>query len=106
MNAIRPTNGFRASLAEPEKTNLAGLDEPSHCPDRFLDRDQRINAVLVVQINRLDAETFEARVTRADYVLRSSVVDFSAAPAEIAKLRGYKNFGTPPCDGLAYQRFI
>src|SRR5262249_48485199 len=106
MNSICPTNGFRTSLTKPEKANLAAFDEPSHRSNGVLNRYQWINAVLVIQIDHIDAEAFEARVTGADDVLGPSVRDFAAAAAEITEFRGYENLMASPGYGLAHKCLV
>jgi hypothetical protein len=53
--------------------DLAGLDEPGHRADRVLDRRLGIDAVLVVQIDVIDAEPLEARIACLPHVLGLAV---------------------------------
>ena len=68
MNAVCPPYGVRPRFAQPEKADLAPRHQLGHGADRLFDRNHRIDAVLIIEIDDLDAETFEAGVTGADDV--------------------------------------
>ncbi len=58
------------ALAEAEEAHLALLDEARHCHDRLLDRHGRIDAVLVVEVDHLDAEALQRSVAGVLHVSR------------------------------------
>src|SRR5262249_29425890 len=62
MHRMGPPDAFRPRLAQPEKAYLALLDEPRHRADRVLDRHRRIDAMLVIEVDYIDAEPLEARL--------------------------------------------
>src|SRR5258708_26372353 len=106
MNAVGAANGFRARLAETEKAGLAVRDQPGHGADRLFDRHGWIDAVLIIQIDHLDAEALQAGLAGSDHVLRPPVGYFAPAAAEIAELGRHEYLGTAPREGLADNRFI
>src|SRR5438309_10599931 len=68
-----PPDALRPDLAHPEITDLALFDEPRHCADRILDRHRRIDPVLIIEIDDIDAEPLEARLTSLLYVFRATI---------------------------------
>src|SRR5712692_2424595 len=86
MNAVGAANGFRASLAETEKADLAVLHQPRHGAHRLFDRHGWIDAVLIIQIDHLDTEALQTRLAGADHVLWPPVGYFAPAAAEITEL--------------------
>ena len=64
---------LRRGLAQAEVPNLAGLDQLRHRADRLLDLDVRVDAVLVVEVDLVDAEALQGAVDRLPDVLRGAV---------------------------------
>ena len=64
-----------AALASdrPEVADLAGLDELGHRADGLLDRDVLVDAVLVVEVDVVDAEALQRGVAGLPDVLRRAV---------------------------------
>ena len=58
---------------EADVADLARLDELRESSDRLLDRRPRVDAMLLVEVDRLDAEPAQARLARRADVLRASV---------------------------------
>ena len=56
MRGVGAADGVGACLRKAEIAHLAFFDEPRHRPDRLLDRHIGVDAVLVVQVDRIDAE--------------------------------------------------
>src|SRR5260370_21614723 len=106
MNAVGATNGFRACLGETEKADLAVLHQGGHGAYRVLDGRGWMDAVLIVQIDHLDAEALQTGLAGTDHVLRPPVGNFAAAAAEIAELGRHEDLRAAPRDGLADKRFI
>src|ERR1051325_11273249 len=60
MHGMRAADALGARLAETEMAHLALLDEAAHRADRLLDRHIRIDAMLVIKVDRVDAEPLQA----------------------------------------------
>src|SRR5258708_2135050 len=61
---MRGLDAFGPRLTEAEISHLALLDEPAHRPHRVLDRYVWVNAVLVIKVDRVDAEPLQAHLAR------------------------------------------
>jgi hypothetical protein len=95
-------------LAEPQVADLPRLHELGHRADGLLDRDLGIDAVLVVEVDVIDAEPPEGCVARLVDVLRRSV-DAEVGPAlvaDVAELGGEHDLVTTPLDCLADEPFV
>ena len=92
-----------AGLGEPEVAHLPGSDELGHRADGLLDRRVRVDAVLVVEVDRLDAEPRERGVARRVDVLGTAVDPDPAAVgvALVAELRREHHLVAPAGDRLA-----
>ncbi len=55
-------NGVGTRFGKPEITHLALLDEPGHCANDFLDWHQRVDPVLVVEVDNVCIQTFRALI--------------------------------------------
>jgi len=107
MNPVGAPDRLRSRFAQPEKTDLALLHQLGHGADGIFDRHRRIDAMLIVEIDHLDAEALEARLARTHDVFRTAVRDLAAAArAQIAELRRQYDFGAAPLDGLADDLFV
>ena len=73
MHLVRAADGFRARFGQAERAHLALLDEPLHRAHRVLDRRVGVDAVLVVEVDDLDAEALQARLAGLHHVLRPAV---------------------------------
>src|SRR5262245_22969963 len=88
MDGMGAPNRGRRGFRETEVAYLAALDEPGHGPDRVLDRHLGIDAVLVVEVDDVDTEPFEACVTRASHLGRRAIYRLrSIRSAHVAELR-------------------
>ena len=72
VGGVGPPDALRPGLAQPQKPDLALLDEPRHCADRLLDRHRRIDPVLVIEIDDIDAEPLQARLAGLGDIGRGS----------------------------------
>src|SRR5713101_8479454 len=63
-----PANCLRSGLRQSQEANLAGPDLFGHGADGLLDRDERVDAVLVVEINVVHTQALERTVARAAHV--------------------------------------
>src|SRR5579863_3503000 len=106
VHGVRAAHGLRARLAHPQRADLALLNQLRHGAHGILGRHGGIDAVLVVQIDHLDAQTLEARLAGTDDKFGTAVGDLAAAAAEIAELRRQNHFGAATFDGFADQLLI
>src|ERR1700740_1710282 len=56
---------FRPGFRQADRSDLARRNELGHGTNRFLDRNIRINAMLIIEVNRFDAQALKARVASA-----------------------------------------
>ncbi len=70
---MRAPDRVRRRLAEPDMANLALRDELGHRADGLLDRDVRVDAVLVVEVDVVGVELPERDLDRALDVLSGSI---------------------------------
>src|SRR5437867_7773155 len=84
-----PTDALGPRLAEPDEADLTCFDEPRHGTDRLLDRHRRINPVLIIEIDDLDPEPFQARLAGLGEVSGAAVDPVGAArPTRLAEFAG------------------
>src|SRR3954471_10316527 len=62
MYRMRAPDCLRRRFGHAEVTDLAGADQIGHRADRLLDRSRAVDAVLVIQIDVIDAEALQRRV--------------------------------------------
>ena len=62
VNLVGAADGLRRRLAQAEEAHLALRDELRHRADGVLDRHRRVDAMLVVEVDHVDAEALEAQV--------------------------------------------
>ena len=89
MDGVRAANRVRSGLGEPEVAHLALLHELGHCADRLLDRRLEVDAVLVVEVDRVDAEALQRRLAgRADVLrLAADAEELARRSAHVPELR-------------------
>ena len=96
-------------LRQPEVAHLAGLDQLGHGADGLLDRDGLVDAVLVVEVDVVDAEALrgEASQARADVVGRAVDAEPAAVGrALVAELGGEHDLVAAAGDGAADQLLV
>jgi hypothetical protein len=59
VDCVSAPNCPACRFRETDEANLSGLDEIGHRADCLLDRDLRIDAMLIVKVDRVDAEAGE-----------------------------------------------
>ncbi len=108
MRGVRAAHRLGCRLADPEPTDLAGRDELAHGSPGLLDRDGRVDAVLVVEIDVVDAEPSQRRVTRGVHVVGTAVHAHPAAVAAslVAELRRQHDLVPARRDGLTDQGLV
>src|SRR5206468_6891015 len=89
MHGVSAADRRRRRLGESEVPHLARVDELFHRSDRLLDRRLIVDAMLVVEIDVVDAEPLEARVTGFAHVLGAptDAEKGSVLAAPVAELR-------------------
>src|SRR5439155_9596603 len=73
MSLVGPTDRRRGRLRQPQIADLPFADEPRHRADRVLDGNGPVHTMLIVEVDRIHAETLERRVARSTDVLGTSV---------------------------------
>ena len=89
MHGVRAANRFRRRFRQAQVSHLAGLDELRHRADGLLDRRIRVDAVLVIDVDRVDAEPLQRRVAGPVHVVGTAVDAEKRAVlvAHVAELR-------------------
>ena len=108
MHRLRAPDGRGRSFREAEVAHLARLDELLHRADRLLDRRVGIDTMLVVKVDRVNAEPLERRVAGRVDVLGLAV---SAEPravgcADVAELRREHDLVAPARYRLADELLV
>ncbi len=108
MGLVGAADGVGAGLAKAEVAHLALFHQPRHGADGVLDRHGRVDAVDVIKVDDLDAETLEAGVTGDRRVIRLAVdaAALPTRPADVAEFRGDQILVAPPLDGRADELFV
>src|SRR5690349_13344099 len=90
MHRMRAADRRRRRLAEAEVAHLPLLHELRHRPDGLLDRHVVVDAMLIIEVDVVDAEPLERGVAGATHVLRGAVDAEAVAllVADVAELRG------------------
>src|SRR5712675_2621825 len=65
--------GFRAGFGEAEGSDLALGNKLGHGSDGFLDGNIGIHAMLIIEIDRFDAQALKARAARAANILGRAI---------------------------------
>ncbi len=96
-----PADGLGARLRQSEKTDLALFDEPRHGANRILDRRVGVDAVLIIEVDDIGAETLQAGLAGADHIIRPAVDHRAFRQAQIAEFRGQGDLVALAGDRLA-----
>jgi hypothetical protein len=73
VDLVRAADRLRARFRQAERAHLAGFHQALHRADRILDRHVRIDAVLVIEVDDVDAEALQARIARAQHIVGGAV---------------------------------
>ena len=73
VHGMRPPDGVGRRLGQAEEAHLALGHELGHRPDRLLNRGVGVDAVLVVEVDVVDAEPLEGAVAGLAHVLGTAV---------------------------------
>jgi threonine dehydrogenase-like Zn-dependent dehydrogenase len=72
VHCVRAADRVRGGFGEAEVADLAGRDELGDSPGNVLDRDVRVDAVLVEQVDRVDPQPAQRRVGDPRDLLRAA----------------------------------
>src|SRR5947208_280899 len=99
----RPPNGRGCRLGEAEVAHLPLAYQLGHRAHGVFDGDAFVDAMLVVQVDVIDAQPLERAVTGGAHILGPAVDPLKAAvgAADVAELRGQHDLVPPAGDGAA-----
>ncbi len=104
---MSPSDGVGRGLADAEIPNLAGFDQLAECAPGLFDRHRRVDPVLVVEVDVIDAEPGQTGVARRSQVVRFPVDGPGAVVvALVAELGGQHHLVPAAGDGLADQFLV
>src|SRR5947207_776952 len=107
MHRMGTADALGVRLAEAEMAHLALLDEAAHRTDRVLDRHARIDAVLVVEVDRVDPEPLQAGLAGLLHVFGAAVDAVGAAGlAGLAEFGGDDDLVRPALQRAAEQFLV
>jgi hypothetical protein len=109
MHGVRATQSLGTRFGHADVTDFAFLDEFLHCAERVLDWYVGIDAVLVIEVDIIDAEPSQARLAGAADVIRFSVNISRCEIFEVALITEFRcedDFVAPSFNGLADQFFV
>jgi hypothetical protein len=109
MGGVGPADGVGSGLRESQVADLARLDELGHGPDRLLDGHGGIDAVLVVEVDVVEAEPLQRRVDARPDVLRLPVDAPAGGVGRVAhdaELGRQHHLLPPVADGPADQLLV
>src|SRR6266511_1468055 len=97
VDNVCAADGGGRRFRQAEVPHLARFDELGHRADRLLDRRVRVDAVLVVEVDVVNAEPPERGVARLPNVLRvaADAEALAIRPADVAELRGQHDLVAP-----------
>src|SRR5260370_36997136 len=107
MSRMHPANCFRARLGKAEIADLTLADQICHRANRLLDRHVLVDAMLIIEIDMIHAESAERRFTSGAHVIGSAINSALAIGQDlVAELgRDYHLFAMSR-EGFANQLFI
>src|SRR4029077_1592914 len=85
VDGVRAPDGLGRRLAQAKVLYLAGLHQLGHRADRLLDLDVGIHAVLVVEVDLVDAQALQGPVDRLPDVLGGAVDPTARRPPRGAR---------------------
>ncbi len=108
MGRVRAANGLGRRLGQPEEAHLAGLHQLAHRPHRLLDRRLGVHAVLVEEVDVVEAEPPQRVVARFLHVLGPAVhaAVGGIAAADDPELGGEHDLVAPVGDRTAHQLLV
>ncbi|MNR10705.1 hypothetical protein D3C85_1269690 [compost metagenome] len=97
----------RRRFRQAEEAHLALLHQFGHRPDRLLDRRIGVDAVLIIEVDVIDAEAAQAALDRAAHIGGRAVGHSRAVRLAVdPELGGDESLVATPLQRLAHQDFI
>jgi hypothetical protein len=108
ISASGSADGGRGRFGKAEVADFAHLDQRGHGTDSLLDRNLRIDAVLIVEIDDVDLEPLEAGIDGVKYVLpvAAHAEELALRAADVAELRGQEHILAAARDRLSDQLLV
>jgi hypothetical protein len=109
MHRVGAADRLGLRLRQAEMADLALLDQPRHPANRLLDRHRGIDAMLVVEVDGLDAQPLQAGFAGLQHVVGPPVDAICRARLRrlgLAELGGEHDAVAPSLDGAADQRLV
>ena len=108
VDLMRAPDRAGGCLGEAQVAHLALLDELLHRAHRLLDRRVRVHAVLVVEIDVVDAQAAERSVARLMHVLgiAAHAQPLAVRPPHVAELGGEHHLVAATSDGATHELLV
>jgi hypothetical protein len=108
VDGVRPANSFDRRFRQTEVQNFSFLHEPRHLADRIFDGRLGIDAMLVIKVYGIDAETTQAGLASRAHILRPSVdaEETAVVAAHVAELGRQNDFIAASFDGTPDEFFV
>src|SRR5579859_2850769 len=106
MGSSRPCEAIDAGLGKPQVAHLTRLDEFRHCPDSIFYRDIGIDAMLVIEVDMLDAQTRQRLIAAGFDVFGATARSHAPIIASQPELGCQDHTVAPVSDGAPDEAFI
>src|SRR4030095_14708405 len=108
MYGVRTANGCFTRFGQAKESDLSLLLQLRHRTDGLLDRDGRVDPMLIIQADGVDAEPLQRRVTRTLNVFRGPADSQPRAIVvpNVAELRREYDLTVPITNGAADETLI
>src|ERR1700680_72333 len=106
MHPVRPADRLGSRFRKAEIAHFALLEEPFHGTDGVFDRHRRVDTMLKIEIDDLDAEAPEAGLAGFEHVLRPPIDSLARWRLDLAELSGENHTVAPTFERAADQFLI
>src|SRR5262245_11964750 len=108
MRTLSAAQRRSRDLRKYEKTHFALRDQFAHRADALFDRDSWVNAVQLIEVDHLDTQTTQARLTSLMNMSRAAIkaYGFSVLVPDESTLGGKNDFPPPLGDSSPHELFI
>ena len=108
MHRVCAPHRLGGRLGQPEKPHLPCTHQIRHRPNSLLDWHGAIDAVLIVQVDVIDAEASQRGIARGLYVFGPAVLpdELAVGSPHVAEFRGQDDPLAPPLDRLPDQHLV
>src|SRR6185312_3509630 len=103
VDLVRLADRLGRRFGKAEEADLPLLFQARHFAHRVLDRHLDIDAVLVIEVDRLDVQPLEARLARRAHIVgvAADAEELAVGPAYIAELRRQEHIVAPAVNRAA-----